>query len=73
MSKETQSVSAGFPIASILTIIFVIAKLFGKITWSWVWVFAPLWISTVFGLTLLAVALLIAVIAVIRLSRWCGF
>ena len=32
MSKETQSVSAGFPIASILTIIFVIAKLFGKIT-----------------------------------------
>jgi hypothetical protein len=61
--SETQSVSAGFPIASILTIIFVIAKLFGKITWPWVWVFAPLWISAVFGFTLVGIVLLIAVIA----------
>ena len=63
MSNETQSVSAGFPIASILTIIFVIAKLFDKIAWSWVWVFAPLWISAAIGLTLVGIVLLIAVIA----------
>ena len=63
MSNETQAVSAGFPIASILTIIFVIAKLFDKIAWSWVWVFAPLWISAAIGLTLVGVVLLIAVIA----------
>ena len=63
MSNETQAVSAGFPIASILTIIFVIAKLSRLIAWSWVWVFAPLWISAAIGLTLVGVVLLIAVIA----------
>ena len=43
MSK--QAASAGFPIASILTIIFVIAKLAGVISWSWWVVFSPLLIS----------------------------
>ena len=65
MSKETQAASAGFPLASILTIIFVIAKLFGVIGWSWWWVFSPLWISTLLGLTVLAVTLFVAFIAVI--------
>jgi hypothetical protein len=39
-------------IAEVLTIIFVCAKIFGAITWSWVWVFCPLWI--VYGLILAA-------------------
>lgn len=29
----------------ILTIVFVCAKLFGAIAWSWGWVFSPLWIG----------------------------
>jgi hypothetical protein len=33
-----------FPILGILTIIFVIAKLFDKLDWSWFMVFWPLWI-----------------------------
>lgn len=33
-----------FPIFGILTIIFVIAKLFDKLDWSWFMVFWPLWI-----------------------------
>ena len=32
-------------IFSVLTVIFVIAKLAGWITWSWLWVLAPLWIG----------------------------
>ena len=28
----------------ILTIVFVCAKLFGAIAWSWWWVLAPIWI-----------------------------
>ena len=63
MSNETQAVSAGFPIASILTIIFVIAKLSRLIAWSWIWVFAPLWISATIGLTLVGVELVLALIA----------
>lgn len=38
----------GLGLASILTIIFVIAKLFGLVAWSWWIVFSPLLV--VFGL-----------------------
>lgn len=29
---------------SLLTLIFITLKLLGAITWSWIWVLAPLWI-----------------------------
>jgi hypothetical protein len=60
---STESTSEGFPLASILTIMFVIAKFMGLVTWSWWWVFSPILISTglvlailfvVFGVTVLA-------------------
>ena len=41
-----------FPFMAILTLIFVAAKLFGYIDWSWWWVTAPLWIEAVIVLTL---------------------
>ncbi len=28
---------------SLLTIVFIALKLMGAITWSWWWVFAPIW------------------------------
>jgi len=34
--------SLGF--GAILTIIFVLAKILGLLSWSWLWVFAPIWI-----------------------------
>ncbi len=34
-----------FPLLGILTIIFVFAKLFDKLDWSWFMVFWPMWIS----------------------------
>ena len=64
MSNETQSVSAGFPTVSVVAVIFfVIAKLLGKITWSWIWVFAPLWLGAAIGLTLVGVVLVLELIA----------
>lgn len=30
----------------LLTLLFIAAKLFGAIAWSWVWVLSPLWIPT---------------------------
>lgn len=32
------------PFLSALTLIFITLKLIGIITWSWLWVLAPLWI-----------------------------
>jgi hypothetical protein len=31
--------------AEALTLIFVVLKLVGTITWPWIWVLAPLWIG----------------------------
>jgi hypothetical protein len=39
---------ATWPIATIVTIVFLILKLTGVIDWSWWWVLSPLWISALF-------------------------
>lgn len=44
-----------------LTLIFAAAKVFGYISWSWWWVFAPIWISAIAVFGLLAIVLLIAI------------
>lgn len=65
MKTVEKSVSAGFPLFSILTIIFVLAKIFGKITWSWWWVFSPLWLPFAIALTIGFVLLLAVITALL--------
>ena len=48
-------------LAGWLTIIFVIAKIAGFLSWSWLWVFSPLWISA--GLVIISL-LFVAMIAI---------
>lgn len=43
--------------AGALTLVFIAAKLFGAIAWSWLWVLSPLWISALLGLAFLALVL----------------
>ena len=39
---------------SLLQVAFIVLKLIGQITWSWIWVLAPLWGSAIFiGLVML--------------------
>lgn len=45
MAKEVSSSSGGIGFVGLLTIVFITLKLTGYITWSWVWVLSPLWIS----------------------------
>ena len=47
MSRNRNSGRAGLGIADILLIIFIVLKLCGLISWSWVWVLSPLWISII--------------------------
>ena len=42
-------------VGNILTITFVVLKLVGIISWSWLWVFSPLWISIIIGLIVLLI------------------
>jgi len=63
MSNAASSSSASWPIATILTIIFVVLKLTGTIDWSWWWVFSPLWISALFVVFILIIIAIIAIVA----------
>ena len=42
------SSSGGIGFVGLLTILFIGLKLTGYITWSWLWVLSPLWISFLF-------------------------
>lgn len=59
MSKTTAS-PHGVGFLGLLTILFIGLKLANVITWSWLWVLAPMWLpaAIVFG-----IALIIAVVA----------
>ena len=61
MNESKKQTTGGVSIFGVLTIIFVVLKLTGLITWSWVWVLAPLWIP-------LALILVIAFIAAIVIA-----
>ena len=51
--------SGGIGFGGLLTIVFITLKLLGVITWSWVWVLSPLWISLLLGILLLIIAFVI--------------
>lgn len=49
--------SSGLGFCGVLTIVFIVLKLTGVISWSWWWVFSPIWID----LLLAGIFILIAV------------
>ena len=60
-TKVTYS-GIGFP--GLLTIVFIVLKLTGIITWSWWWVLCPLWLPFFIGITV--IALFIIIYAIIK-------
>ncbi len=66
MSDSKVSVNqSGFPVFRILTVVFVLAKVFGVdpvAGWSWFWVLSPVWISLSVAILILLIAAIIAVI-----------
>lgn len=46
MNNKENNKTTGVGFAGLLTIAFIVLKLLGKISWSWIWVIAPIWIST---------------------------
>ena len=45
MSSSLSISSGGIGFAGLLAIVFITLKLLGKVTWSWLWVLSPMWIS----------------------------
>ena len=61
MNNNVQ-VNGGIGFFGLLTIVFIVLKLTGYITWSWLWVLGPLWIPTVIVLAVFAFIFLGAVL-----------
>ncbi len=57
MDNVTINIGGGF--AGLLTIVFIVLKLIGEITWSWWWVLSPLWIPVVMFITFFIIIFLI--------------
>ena len=45
--KDKNVRNSGMGFISVLTLIFIVLKLTNNISWSWVWVLSPIWISTI--------------------------
>lgn len=59
--KEKETVNKGLSFLNILTLVFVIAKLLGLVTFSWWLVFMPTLIQVAIVLIMLVVVLIAAV------------
>ena len=62
MSSNSSSSSSGIGFPGLLTVLFIGLKLTGHITWPWVWVLSPLWISALLAVAILGFAFIILVI-----------
>lgn len=60
MSSSSSSSSGGIGFPGLLTVLFIGLKLTGHITWPWIWVLSPIWISLAIVLVLLVILGLVA-------------
>lgn len=60
MNNNNSGATGGIGFCGLLTIVFIVLKLCGVISWSWVWVLSPLWIS--FSLVVIIIAITFLVV-----------
>jgi len=60
--EKTVYVGNGIGFPALLFIVFLVLKLCGVITWSWLWVFSPLLIPFAIVLAVLAIWLIVALV-----------
>lgn len=58
-SSSSSSSSTGIGFCGLLAIVFITLKLLGYITWSWWWVLAPIWVTTLICILIIIVALIL--------------
>ena len=55
-NKKVRNSGMGF--ISVLTLIFILLKLTNNISWSWIWVLSPIWITAVLLIIIFAVIMI---------------
>jgi hypothetical protein len=68
MADKGVTVSGGIGFSGLLTIVFIVLKLIGKINWAWIWVLSPLWVPVVLILSPFLMAFIIGSIRVFKRS-----
>ncbi len=64
---DTRAKKNRFGIISMLTILFILLKCLGIISWSWIWIFSPIWVS---ALLIFAVFSAILIGGRIKKGQW---
>ncbi len=67
-NNSSRSSAVGITFAGALTIVFIVLKLLGKISWSWMWVLSPLWISAL--LTIAVIVFIMFAFGLTKKQRW---
>ena len=62
-TMSSSSSSSGIGFSGALTVLFVGLKLTHVISWSWLWVLSPLWISALIGIAIITILLIVAIVA----------
>lgn len=65
MSDKQQVVKAGIPWAFLLTVLFLVLKVSGTVTWPWWLVLFPLWFGPAVALVVLGVLGIFGIIALL--------
>jgi hypothetical protein len=63
MTNNSSSSSSGIGFSGLLTVLFIGLKLTNVISWPWVWVLSPLWISALIGAAIIAIVVIFAVVS----------
>lgn len=58
MNNKASARATGIGFTGMLTVAFIVLKLIGIISWSWVWVLSPIWICAILYV-LLVIALVL--------------
>lgn len=64
-NKNSSGVGGGVGFCGMLTIVFIVLKLVEVISWSWLWVLAPVWIPVAIGITALIVYVIVSLVTAI--------
>jgi len=59
MGNNNSSSSNGLGFTGLLTVVFIVLKLLKVITWAWVWVLSPVWISAIIAILLIGVIIVL--------------
>lgn len=64
MNENITSSNSGIGFVGLLTVAFIVLKLCHVISWSWVWILSPIWISVIIGIVVFLIILAVIMLRI---------